>query len=130
MPVPFGDVGLAEYVDMLIALAVRADVRLTIAAATGDAGRLDGVCSTEGLWIGRYTADRESSSCCTAKEGFLRRESRVRLVNDDLRDGARSGSRSVGCPLICANVCTGDLNVMAGFGLRARSSGVAGFWIQ
>jgi len=48
-----GDVGLAEYVDMLIALAVREDVRLIIVVVTGDAGRFAGVCSTEGLWIGR-----------------------------------------------------------------------------
>lgn len=45
----FGDVGLAEYVDILIALALREEVRLMIVVVTGDAGRFAGVCSAEGL---------------------------------------------------------------------------------
>lgn len=38
-----GDVGLVEYVDMLIALALRDDVRLTMVVCTGDVDCFPGV---------------------------------------------------------------------------------------
>lgn len=61
------DVGLAEYVDMLIAFARRVDNRLK----TGEEGRFAGESRLGGLCIGRLVT--EASSRSTSLDGdFLR----------------------------------------------------------
>lgn len=61
------DVGLAEYVEMLIAFALRVDKRLK----TGEEGRFAGESRLEGLCMGRLVLDASSAS--TSLDGdFLR----------------------------------------------------------
>lgn len=52
------DVGLAEYVDMLTAFALRVDRRRT----TGEDGRFSGESWLGGLWIGSLVLDASSLS--------------------------------------------------------------------
>ena len=61
-----------------------------IALWTGDVGCCFGVCSAEGLWIGSDPLFGEPSSLSLANEGFFLMKSRVRSVNDLLRDGVCS----------------------------------------
>ena len=86
---------------MLSAFALRDDVRLMMVVRTGDEGHSFGVCSAEGLWIGRDGVETEVSSFSFADDGLLRIKSRVRSVNDLLREGVCSGTASLGSVDIC-----------------------------